>query len=191
MLGEKQEWVAVMTYPGAEAQVAKRFEADDDPHGQKPIEYYLPMLANRDRRYKHNNMPEKPMFPCYIFAHINKRQILATRACKGVYFIVTNRHEIITMRDSEIEAIRRFEATQRQFHLRETGKLIKGARATILSGEFAGLEGVLVKDDKDGNFAVNISVMNLSFLIHIKRSELRASDNDNAEPDNERLMNIK
>ncbi len=191
MLGDKQEWVAVMTHPGAELQVAKRFEADDDPHGQKPIEYYLPMLANRDRRYKGKQLPEKPMFPCYIFAHINKRQILATRSCKGVYFIVTNRHEIITMRDSEIEAIRRFEATQRQFQLRETAKLVKGGRATILSGEFAGLEGVLVKDDKDGNFAVNISVMNLSFLVHIKRSELRAAPETGQEPDNDRLMAIK
>lgn len=190
MLGDHNEWVAVMTQPGKESYVAKRFELDDDPHGQKPIEYYLPMLTVRDKRCK-TDMQEKPMFPCYIFAHINKKQILATRATKGVVFIVTNRHEIITMRESEIEAIRRFEATQRQFHIRETTKLVKGARATILSGEFAGLEGVLVKGDKDGNFAVNIEVMNTSFLVHIKRSELRSVDNSQKEPEDDRLMNIK
>lgn len=181
-----------MTYPGSETRVARRFEEDDDPHGQKPIEYYLPMLAIRDRRCKGDNMVERPMFPGYIFAHINKRQILATRSCHGVLFIVTNRHEIITMRDSEIEAIRRFEATQRAYRICETSKLIKGAHATILSGEFAGLEGVLVKDDKDGNFAVNISVMNLSFLVHIKRSELRATNTAEMPENNDtRLMNIK
>ena len=164
-----------MTLPGKEQYVARRFEDADDPHGQKPIEYYLPMLAIRDKRRK-ELMPEKPMFPGYIFAHINKRQILATRSTRGVLFIVTSRHEVITMRDSEIEAIRRFEATQRNFHIRETAKLVKGARAKILSGEFAGLEGVLVKDDKDGNFAISIDVMNTSFLVHIKRSELRSAD---------------
>lgn len=174
MLGDGKQWVAVMTQHGKEQYVAKRFEDCDDPNGQKPIEYYLPMLVNRDKRFK-RDVTEKPMFPCYIFAHINKRQILATRSTKGVVFIVSSRHEIITMRDSEIEAIRRFEATQRNFHIRETAKLVKGARATILEGEFAGLEGVLVSGDKDGNFAVNIEVMNISFLVHIKRSELRPS----------------
>ena len=175
MLTDTPSWCAVMTRPGAETAVAKSFEKDDDPHGQKPIEYYLPMLAVRDKRRK-NELHEKPMFPCYIFAHINKKQILATRSTKGVLFLVTNRHEVITMRDSEIEAIRRFEATERQFQIRETSKLVKGARAKILNGEFAGLEGVLVKGDKEGNFAVNIEVMNTSFLVHIKRSELRSAD---------------
>ncbi len=175
MLTDTPSWCAVMTRPGAETAVAKSFEKDDDPHGQKPIEYYLPMLAVKDKRHK-DDMQDKPMFPCYIFAHINKKQILATRSTKGVYFIVTNRHEIITMRDSEIEAIRRFEATKRNFQIRETAMLVKGARAKILSGEFTGLEGVLVKDDKDGNFAINIEVLNTSFLVHIKRSELRSAD---------------
>ena len=190
MLTSTPAWCAVMTRPGTETAVAKRFEQADDPYGQKPIEYYLPMIANRDKRYK-REMTEKPMFPCYIFAHITKTQILATRSTKDVVFIVTNRHEIITMRDSEIEAIRRFEATQRNFQVRETAKLVKGARATILSGEFAGLEGVLLKGDKDGNFAVNISVMNMSFVVHIKRSDLRSTDDNESQDDDHRLMNIR
>lgn len=190
MLGDDKQWVAVMTQPGREAYVAKRFEVDDDPHGQKPIEYYLPMLSVRDKRCK-TDMQEKPMFPCYIFAHIDKKQILATRSTKGVILIVTNRHEIITMRDSEIDAIRRFESTQRNFHIRETARLVKGARAKILSGEFAGLEGVLVKGDKDGNFAINIEVMNTSFLVHIKRSEFRSADEPMEEQEDGSLMNIK
>lgn len=175
MLTDTPAWCAVMTRPGSETTVAKGFEQSDDPHGQKPIEYYLPTLTVRDKRH-HNEMQEKPMFPCYIFAHITKKQILATRSTRGVLFLVTNRHEVITMRDSEIEAIRRFEATERQFHIRETSKLVKGARAKILSGEFAGLEGVLVKGDPDGNFAINIEVMNTSFLVHVKRSELRSAE---------------
>ena len=68
MLGNKNEWVAVMTYPGSEMAVAKRFEIDDDPNGQKPIEYYLPMLANRDKRFKGNTLPEKPCSHA-IFSH--------------------------------------------------------------------------------------------------------------------------
>lgn len=183
MLDSNPSWVAVMTHPHAEQLVAKRFK-------EANIEYYLPMLANRDHRYKRNTLPEKPMFPCYIFARINNKRIYDTRSTKDVVFIVSSQHSIIRVPDREIEAVRLFEATQRKVQIRETAQLVKGGRATILSGEFAGLEGTLIKGDKDGNFAVNIEVMNMSFVVHIKRAELRAADNEE-KPTDERLMNIK
>lgn len=174
MLDSTPAWVAVMTHPHAEATVAKHF-AEADP----PIEHYLPMLVNRDRRVKKGGIMEKPMFPNYLFAHINSKRVYETRTTHGVIYIVSSNHSIIQVPEREIEAIRRFEATQRKIHIRETSQLVKGARTVILSGEFAGMEGVLVKGDADGNFAVNISVMNLSFVVHIKRSELRPADDDN------------
>ena len=173
MLDSEPTWVAVMTHHNAEATVAKHF-AEANP----PIEYYLPMLVTRDRRVKKDAMIERPMFPCYLFARINSKRIFETRTTRGVIYIVSSNHNIIEVPDKEIEAVRRFEATRRKIYLRETSQLVKGNRATILSGEFAGLEGTLVKGDADGNFAVNISVMNLSFVVHIKRSELRPIDDE-------------
>ncbi len=186
MLDSTPAWVAVMTHPNAEATVARHFE-----EATPPIEYYLPMLANRDRRFKRNTMPEKPMFPCYIFARINNKRIYETRTTTGVIYIVSSQHSIIQVPEKEIEAVRRFEATQRKVYIRETSKLVKGAHATILSGEFAGLDGVLVKGEADGNFAVNISVMNMSFVVHIKRSELRPAEEKADSQDNARLLSIK
>lgn len=169
-----------MTYPNAEQTVANHF-ANDAP----TIEYYLPMVYERDRRRKINGMAERPMFPCYIFARINNKQIYQTRTTKGVIYIVSSQHSIIRVPDKEIEAVRKFEATRRKIYLRDTAKLVKGNRATILSGEFAGMEGVLIKGDADGNFAVNISVMNLSIVVHIKRSELRPAIDDESMQDND------
>lgn len=171
MLDSTPSWVAVMTYPNAEASVARKFE-----QAQPAVEHYLPMLVNKDRRRKNNDTIEKPMFPGYIFARINNKQVYQTRTTPGVRFIVSADHSIIRVPDSEIEAIRRFEATRRKTYIRQTSQLVKGASAVILSGEFAGLEGRLLKANKDGNFAVSISVMNLSFVVHVKRSELRAAD---------------
>lgn len=176
MLTSKPSWVAVMTYSNAETLVAEKFR-----DGEPPIEYYLPMLAGKDKRFKKNPLPEKPMFPCYLFAHINNKQIYQTRTTKGVIYIVSSQHSIIEVPEREIEAVRMFEATQRKFFLHETSQLMKGARARITEGEFAGLEGVLVKGCKDGNFSVSISVMNISFVIHARRDELRpvtANDSD-------------
>lgn len=168
MLDSNYSWVAVMTHSNAETQVAARFRA-----ANPPIECYLPMLASKDRRYKKNPQLEKPMFPCYIFARINKKQIYQTRTTQGVYYIVSSQHEIIKVPDNEIKAVRAFEASQRKIRLWETSRLVKGAEAEIVGGEFAGLRGRLLKGCKDGNFCVSISVMNTSFVVHLKRNELR------------------
>lgn len=169
MLDSKPAWVAVMTYSNAELTVAHNFDK-----AEPPIEYYLPMLATRDKRVKGKDLPERPMFPCYIFARINNKQIYQLRTIKGVIYIVSSQHSIIQVPDREIEAIRRFEASERKVHIQDTASLVKGAQATILSGEFAGLQGRLVKDCKDGNFSVQISVLNMSFVVRVKRNELRA-----------------
>ena len=168
MLDSKPAWVAVMTYPNAEPLVAERFET-----AEPPIECYLPKMVGQDKRFKNNPIQEKAMFPCYLFARINNKQIYQTRTTRGVLSIVSSQHSIIRVPDREIEAVRRFEATQRKIHFCETAKLTKGAPIVITEGEFAGLEGTLVKGNKDGNFSVNIEVMNISLLVHLRRDELR------------------
>lgn len=173
MLDSRPAWVAVMTHPNAESLVANRF-AEANP----PIEYYLPMLACKDKRFRRNPTHEKPMFPCYIFARITDKEIYQTRTTRGVVCIVSSMHSIIRVPDREIEAVRLFEATQRKIQFYETSKLVKGAKVTILEGEFAGMEGTLVKNCKDGNFCITIDVMNMSIVTHVKRAELRPAAGD-------------
>lgn len=168
MLDSNPAWVAVMTRPNSELLVADRFE-----HADPPIEYYLPKLICKDKRFRRNAEPEKAMFPCYLFARINSKQVYQTRTTKGVIRIVSSDHSIIEVPEREIEAVRRFEATQRKIRFHETSLLVRGAKATILEGEFAGMEGTLVKHCKDGNFCVSIDVMNVSIVVHVKREELR------------------
>ncbi len=168
MLSNKYEWVAVMTWPHAESLVASRLE-------EAGIEYYLPMLQGRDLRYKRILTPEKPMFPCYLFAKINDKHIYQTRTVKGVIQIVSSAHSIIVVPQKDIDNVKAFEKSQREWYLRETHKLVKGAEVTITNGEFAGMQGRMVKDNPDGNFCVSITVMNVSFLVHVRRDELVAA----------------
>lgn len=168
MLDSRPAWVAVMTYPNAETLVAQRFE-----EAEPPIECYLPMVAGRDKRFKKNPLPEKAMFPCYLFARINNKQIYQTRTTRGVVYIVSSQHSIIQVPERDIEAIRRFEASLREIHIHETHNLVRGARTIITEGEFAGLEGTIVKGCKDGNFCVSIDVMHISLVVHLRREELR------------------
>ena len=179
-------WVAVMTHPNAEMLVARRF-AEAEP----PVEHYLPLMRVKDRRFKKDSMPEKAMFPCYLFARINAKQIYQTRTTKGVIAIVSSQHSIIPVPQSDIDKVKTFEATQRKIFIHETSQLVKGAECEIMQGEFAGMRGTLVRGCKDGNFCVSISAMNVSFVVRVKRDELRAVENDNKEKkDNKHIKSI-
>ncbi len=165
MLTEEYKWVAVMTHANAEQLAA-------DTIAQFADEVYLPMMHVRDKR-RRNMMPEKPMFPSYLFAHINKYQIFDTRTARGVIGIVSANHSAIVVPQRDIDMVRAFEATERKVFIHDTAKLVKGNEATITDGEFAGMHGRVVRGCKDGNFAVNIEVMNVSFVVHVRRDELR------------------
>lgn len=171
-----------MTRPNAEALVARRFA-----EGEPPVECYLPLLHVKDRRFKKDNMPEKAMFPCYLFARINAKQIYQTRTTKGVIAIVSSQHSIIPVPQSDIDKVKAFEASQRKIFIHETSKLVKGAECEITQGEFAGMRGTLVRGCKDGNFCVSISVMNVSFVVRLKRDELHAVENTEEEQENKYL----
>ena len=168
MLDSTPSWVAVMTYPNAEPLVAQRFE-----EGEPPIEHYLPKIIAPDKRFKDKHLHEKAMFPCYLFARINNKQIYQTRTTRGVLRIVSTQHSIIQVPERDIENIRRFEASLRDIHVHETVKLVRGARTVITEGEFAGMEGTIVKGCKDGNFCVSIDVMHISIVVRLSRKELQ------------------
>lgn len=165
MLTENLSWVAVMTYARSESLAAADLR-------RKGVEVYLPMLQSRDKRFKANQLPEKPMFPCYLFAHINKFQIYDTRTARGVINIVSINHSVCEVPQRDIDNVHAFENAQRKVFIHDTHKLVKGAMVTIQEGEFAGMQGRLVRGCQDGNFAVSIDVMNVSFVVHIRRDEL-------------------
>lgn len=174
MLTKRHAWVAVMTRSHFEATVASLLE-------EAGIEAYLPMMKVRDLRNKRGGMIEKPMFPCYLFARINNSQVYQTRTTRGAVGIVTINHNIIEVPQRDIDNVHAFEASQRQVFIRETCKLIKGAWVTVTGGEFAGMTGRLLKDCNDGNFCVSLSVMNLSFVVELGRSELLPVDEPTEE----------
>ena len=176
MLTSKYAWVAVMTRGGAEALVAERLRENT-----KPIECYLPMLATKDKRRRTSPIVERPMFPNYLFARINKEQVYQTRTTRGVAYIVSANHSIIEVPERDIEAVRRFEASQRKVHIHETSQLVRGRHVTVSDGEFAGMEGTLVKECKDGNFCVSIDVMHVSMVVRLRRDELRPAANNEGD----------
>lgn len=183
MKGNEQHWVVAFTYPGDEQKVQQRY-AQLKP----PIECYLPLVRRFEGGRYTGEVAYEPMFPCYLFLKINQYRIYDARTARGVIKLLskpnfdTGFRELAEVTESEMNAIRAFEETHRKFYLHESSKLVKGATATILSGEFKGMTGRLVKACKDGNFCITIEAVGKSFVTRISRSELKPSEMD-SEPD--------
>ena len=61
-------------------------------------------------------------------------------------------------------------------HVYNTDHLKKDAHVAVVAGEFAGLQGIIIKDCKDGNFAVQIEKLNLSLVVRLEPDVLQVTD---------------
>jgi len=137
------------------------------------FEAYLPIVDVKRQWSDRIKLVSVPLFNSYIFVKIKKNELIAIRNTQGVVFVVAFKNEVATIPDSEIESIRRFVAAKQEIFVEETRRLRKGAAVRIVDGPFAGMEGTLVDDCKNGNFAVRIDAIGLSLVTHIDRLMLQ------------------
>ncbi len=168
MLDDKPRWVAIYTSSRAEKTVEKRMK-------ELGLEVYLPLIDRRRVWSDRVKIVSEPLIRSYIFARIVAKEAEAVRSVDGVAYIVRPRN-YQTIPDREIEAIRRLIDAKQELAIHNTLELHKGATATITGGAFEGMQGTLISDCKDGNFAVRINAIGLSLVTNIERLYLTASD---------------
>ena len=158
----KSQWVAVYTQSHAERQVQERLT-------KQGFEVYLPIVEVKRHWSDRIKLVQVPLFTSYIFVKIKKNEPIIIRNTMGVVYIVAFRNEIATISDSEIENIQRFVEQKQEIFVEETRQLRKGATVNIIDGPFTGMEGTLVDNCKNGNFAVRIDAIGLSLVTQIDR----------------------
>lgn len=167
-LSETPQWVAVYTNPRAERQVEKRFS-------EAYFENFLPLHTVKRHWSDRIKVMEVPLIPSYIFVKIRNTDVEKIRRTEGVVLIVSfgqKQHEIAVIPDEEIETLRQFVQSKTELHVYQTSQLVKGARVVIEEGSFAGRQGTIISNCKDGNFAIEIKILNLSFLATLDRNIL-------------------
>lgn len=156
------KWVAVYTVARSEKQVLKRFE-------MQGFEAYLPIVEVKRHWSDRIKLVQVPLFNSYVFVKIKKNELISIRNTQGVVYVVSFKNETAVIPDSEIESIQRLVAEKQEIFVEETRQLRKGATVRIVEGPFAGMEGTLVDNCKNGNFAVRIDAIGLSLVTHIDR----------------------
>lgn len=129
-------WFAAYTGSHHEKSVACQFSV-------RNIECFLPLYSAR-HRWKNGcavNL-ELPLFPNYIFVHIDARERVRVLEVPGVISLVGFGRVLAPLPDGEIEALRSGIGRR---HVEPHPYLVAGERVRIKAGPMRGLEGVLLR----------------------------------------------
>jgi transcription antitermination factor NusG len=165
-LPNRTKWFAVYTTPRHEKRVAQHFS-------HRQIEFYLP-LYRVQRKWSDGSRVtlDLPLFPGYIFVHIDRAERVRVLDVPGALAVVGGAGGgPAPLPDGAIEALRS------GLHLRPTEPhplLLMGQRARIRSGALAGMEGIVVR--KKNSLRVVLT------LEHIMQSIAVEVDGDDLEP---------
>src|SRR5574344_572700 len=169
MLSSNPQWVAVYTIAHAE----KKVEANIASAG---FESYLPLHRQMHKWSDRQKWVEVPLFSSYVFARITDKQVANLRKVDGVVYIVAFGNKIATIPDKEIDAIKQLMQSDTEIFVKNDQQLEKGARVRIRSGAFENMEGRLISNCTEGNFAVEILNLQMNVLTHIERDMLEFID---------------
>ncbi|MGB6386264.1 MAG: UpxY family transcription antiterminator [Terriglobales bacterium] len=155
-------WFAAYTNSHHEKRVASHFH-------ERQIESFLPLYSTRHRWKNGCDMNlELPLFPNYVFVHIDPRERVRILEVPGVLSLVGFGRNLAPLPDFEIEALR-YALGQRK--IEPHAYLVIGERVRIKAGPMTGMEGVLLR--KKNNFRV---VLALDAIMQCVAVEVDADD---------------
>jgi len=176
-LTQQPQWVAAYTSPRAEKAVTQRIA--NDLH----LETYLPLHRVLRKWSDRMKSVQVPLIPSYTFVKMRECDLWRVREVYGVCGFVTFRSTgIAVIPERDIINIRRFAESEEDVHLHNLDQLHVGSYVKVVAGEFEGMQGVVTRDDQAGNFAVEITGLNLYLSVTIQQELLQAIDPPKAEP---------
>jgi transcription antitermination factor NusG len=159
-----QHWFAVYTAPRHEKRVAKHFQV-------RQIEHFLP-LYNMQRHWKNRlqQIVQFPLFPSYLFVQISWNNRISVLEIPGVVSLVGDGTESTSISGNYLEFLRENLA---QSKAEPHPYLASGERVRIKSGAMAGMEGVLVRKNKNGfRVVVTLELIRRSIAVRVDIADL-------------------
>lgn len=160
-----RKWYAVFTVPQHEKSVVKHLNI-------REIESFLPAYEKIQIWKNRQRMKViLPLFPCYLFVHINFTERVKVLQSPGVLQIVGNGKEYAALRDSEIEFLRSDFCRQRIEPYRD---FVIGEKVRIKSGVMQGLQGTLVRKSNSMRFVLTLELINQHAAIEVSAEDLES-----------------
>jgi transcription antitermination factor NusG len=160
-------WYAVSTRSRQEKVAASTLDA-------LGIAHFLPLQTERRRWSDRMQSVNTPLFPGYLFVHIDPSSRLKLEVLKapGVVRFVGDRMGPISIQDSEIEGISNLVTSGAE--LSPHPFLKQGDRVRVVRGALAGVEGTLVRIGSKSQIVISIEVLHRSLATTVSESDVEA-----------------
>lgn len=168
-------WYVVYTYPNLEKRISILLTKRD-------ITTYLPLQKVYHQWSDRIKELEVPLFPNYVFVHINDRERTKVLSINGILRFISFEGKLAVIPDNEIQLIRKLEHT----NVEVESDLVKGDRVKIIRGSFAGLEGILINKIGKRRVVLRLNTLKQSLSLEININFL-----DKIEPTSSLYYNSK
>jgi transcription antitermination factor NusG len=176
-LSQQYQWVAAYTAPRAEKMVTDRIANELQLQAYVPLHHVLRRWSDRTKSV------QVPLIPSYTFVKMREADLWRVREIKGVCgFVSFPSTGIAVIPETDMQNLRRLAESMAEVHVHNLDQLTVGAHVNVLAGEFQGMSGVIVRDDHAGNFAVEISGLNLYLTVTIQQDLLQYTDPPKSQP---------
>jgi transcription antitermination factor NusG len=156
-------WYAVQTCANHEKRVLEQL-------GHREIDAYLPRYASV-RRWKDRRVRlELPLFPGYVFVHLELRDQLRVLQTPSVVRLVGFGGQPAPLPDQDIEALRGGLAAVARIQPHPYLKI--GQRVRVTTGALRGLEGILVRKKNVTRLVVSLHLIMRSVAVEIDTIDL-------------------
>ena len=161
------QWFVMYTTSRTEKKVEQRLK-------EKGIEVFLPMVEELRQWSDRKKKVQKALFSGYIFVKTTRANLWESLQDPGAVKFVNFSGQHATVRDKEIDAIRRIIETGVSV---ETGKdeIQKGEQVKILGGPLQGMEGECVNKGNKDYFVIRVPGINQVLMVNVPRKFLEVT----------------
>jgi transcription antitermination factor NusG len=161
----RRHWLAAYTKARHEYVVARQLES-------KAVVFLLPSFLRRARWSDRVQTVKAPLFPSYVFVHVNDGERLRVLQTAGVVNIVSMSGRPLPLRDDEIAILR--ECNARPGKVEPHPFLRIGQRVRVKHGPFAGWEGILAHKKNACRLVVNVEQIMQSVAVDLDGADVEA-----------------
>jgi len=158
-----RRWYAVFTVPQNEKSAAKHLDL-------RGVDSFLPTYETvRVWKNRQRMKVVLPLFPSYLFVHINLRERARVLQSPGVLHIIGNGREHVPLLDTDVEFLRSSLCNQR---IEPYRALVVGEKVRIRSGAMQGVCGTLVRKGGGMRFVLTLELINQHAAVEVDAADL-------------------
>lgn len=161
---DRTDWLVVYTMSRAEKKIQKELT-------RREIECFLPLHKVIKQWSDRKKKLELPLFPNYLFVRPASKESYKVLTVPGVVKYVKANNELATIREEQIDAIRRMLHGNPEV---TTDEFVTGAKLRVTRGPLQGLEGVVVEKLGRTRIAMTLEIMNRTISAEVNPADLES-----------------